>query len=100
MAVTAAPDAISVKPHVLTPDGPSGGAQIIASYADAGGSPLEVKIILFQLGHAIGVGVYPTDRNGTVLRWDHGPADDPSVIHWNAPHCADDQCGSPCGHEG
>jgi hypothetical protein len=73
--------------------------EIRAVFTAADGSPLLVKITMFQLDDGrIGVGVYPTESNGVVLRWDDGPQDDPQVIYWAAPHCADDVCGSPCGH--
>lgn len=48
----------------------------------------------------IGKGVHPSPDRGTVLRWDDGPDAEPRVIAWEAPHCADDECGSPCGHQG
>jgi hypothetical protein len=64
------------------------------------GASIEAKITLFELpGGTPGVGVYPTAASGAVLRWDHGPAADPRVVYWRAPHCGDDQCGSPCGHK-
>lgn len=71
---------------------------ITALFSALDGSEMPVKVTLFQLGDAIGVGVYPTKDNGVVLRWDDGPTADPRVIYWRAPHCADDECGSPCPH--
>lgn len=72
----------------------------------ATGADVPVKIRLFQIDTGrvpFGAGVYMTDeagepQRGTVLRWDNGPAADPVVIHWEAPHCADDDCGSLCSH--
>lgn len=60
------------------------------------------RVVPFKIKEtgAVGVGVYPTSKRGTVLRWDRGLLRRPTVIHWQAPHCADDQCGSPCGHVG
>lgn len=74
----------------------------------ATGADLPVEIRLFQLGtggFGFGVGVYMTDDAGrpswgTVLRWDEGPEAAPVVIQWKHPHCEDDECGLPCGHEG
>jgi hypothetical protein len=51
-------------------------------------------------GEVLVVGVYPDETHGTVYRWDAGPDAAPTVIHWAAPHCAEDQCGSPCEHRG
>lgn len=69
------------------------------------GDDLPVTISLFQGRDPrhMGVGVYVTDGDGeqvrgTVLRWDKGVGEDPRVIYWERPHCAGDQCGSPCGH--
>lgn len=69
----------------------------------ATGADLPVTITMFQDGALMGVGVYVdgedgTPAMGTVLRWDSGPGADPKVIRWERPHCADDDCGSPCGH--
>ena len=37
---------------------------------------------------------------GTVIRWDQGVDADATFLgYWQAPHCADDECGKPCGHE-
>ncbi len=63
------------------------------------GEDLPVRVRLFSLDcRAFGVGIYPAEDRGIVLRWDRGPDEDPAVIHWRAPHCPDDVCGSPCGH--
>lgn len=69
------------------------------------GADLPVTITVFQglNPRLMGVGVYvPGDDGkplmGTVLRWDEGTRADPRVIRWERPHCADDECGSPCGH--
>ena len=78
--------------------------QISATFRAPDGTDLQVRITLFQVaGGPPGVGVYFCDGNGdlargTVLRWDAGPDADPTVIHWEAPHCADDECGKPCAH--
>jgi hypothetical protein len=69
------------------------------------GTDLAARITLFQVaGGPPGVGVYFRDKGGNlvrgaVLRWDRGPDADPAVIYWEAPHCEDDQCDDPCGHE-
>ena len=47
---------------------------------------------------AYGISIYPDLDYGTVRRWDRGFRHRPTVIHWAVPHCADDQCGSPCAH--
>ena len=69
------------------------------------GEDLPVLVTLFQNEdlRLMGAGVYMAGRTGqpvrgTVLRWDAGPEEDPVIITWQAPHCADDECGSPCGH--
>lgn len=63
------------------------------------GSALQAKVSLFMLEDGrIGAAVYPDPAHGAVLRWDDGPQADPRVIYWEAPHCADDECDSPCGH--
>lgn len=69
------------------------------------GADLPVTITLFQGGDPrhMGVGVYTPGADGqpalgTVLRFDDGPDAGPRVIFWERPHCADDQCGEPCGH--
>jgi hypothetical protein len=54
-------------------------------------------------GDSIGAGLYfrGTDgqkTHGTVMRWDFGPGAEPTVGQWQAPHCARDECGSPCEH--
>ena len=73
----------------------------------ADGTDLPVTISVFQYGadpRLFGVGAYLADENselarGTVLRWDDGPEAAPAIIHWQAPHCAADECGAPCGHQ-
>ena len=88
-------------PPAAGQDGLSAKQEIRALFTATDGSPLSVKITMFQLADGrIGVGVYPTEASGTVLRWDDGPQEDPLVIYWAAPHCADDVCGAPCGHKG
>jgi hypothetical protein len=69
------------------------------------GEDLPVTIALFQGGDPrhMGVGVYVAgedgeDVRGIVLRWDRGVDEDPRIICWEAPHCADDECGKPCAH--
>lgn len=91
---------------VGVPEGAIAGDQIvpcqdvIAAFTAPDGTPgHQVKVRLFQIGPVIGVGVYPCGDRGVVLRWDDGPLEDPRVIYWQAPHCADDECGSPCSHE-
>lgn len=72
-----------------------------ATFTRPDGTAAEARVTLFQIDGSgvIGVGVYPGPGDaGTVLRWDKGLGSAPSVVHWRAPHCADDQCGSPCGH--
>lgn len=66
---------------------------------------LPVEIRPFQLDDppVVGVGTYFFDHSGqrirgTVLRWDNGLDADPTVIQWRAPHCENDECGSPCEH--
>lgn len=77
-----------------------GDTQEITALFDSGtGVILPVRITLFQIAPGvIGAGVYPDDDHGTVLRWDGGSGAEPSVIHWQAPHCEDDRCGHPCRH--
>ena len=71
----------------------------VAEFTHADGTAVRARITMFQLDDGrIGVGVYPAADRGTVLRWDQGTHADPAVIYWQAPHCVDDQCGSPCGH--
>lgn len=69
------------------------------------GPDLPVRIRLFQFDEdgRVGMGFYFVDDNGahvrgTVLRWDHGAHTDPTVVQWQAPHCKNDDCGSPCEH--
>ena len=70
-----------------------------AEFTHTDGAATRARITLFQLDDGrIGAGVYPAADRGTVLRWDQGTHADPTVIYWQAPHCADDECGSPCGH--
>lgn len=57
-------------------------AEITAVF-DASGAPFPVKVTFFQLGDVIGVGIYPTDRNGVVARWDNGVTEKPRIVHWN-----------------
>lgn len=74
-------------------------AEAVVMFDRPDGTAATARISLFMLENGrIGVGVYPTPERGTVLRWDDGPDADPRVIFWEAPHCADDDCGSPCGH--
>ena len=99
--------AIQVRP--TGPDDIKQAGQVVAAvFRDpATGADVPVTIRLFQLGfgaEGFGVGVYMTDgagepQRGTVLRWDDGPEAEPTVIQWQASHCKDDECGSPCGHE-
>ena len=57
-----------------------------------------LSVRLFQLSNGTpGIGIHSKNR-GRVWRWDRGFRHRPTVIHWLAPHCADDQCGSPCAH--
>ena len=54
-------------------------------------------------GDSIGAGLYfrredGEKTHGTVMRWDFGPDAEPTVGQWQAPHCTEDECGSPCGH--
>jgi len=87
-------------PHTEIPVPFGAQRDIYAMFTAADGAPLPAQITLFQLADGrIGVGVYPIETKGTVLRWDRGPDADPSVIHWGAPHCDDDKCGSPCSHK-
>jgi hypothetical protein len=65
--------------------------QVTAVFTAPDGTPFPVVVRLFQVGAIFGVGVYPTDARGTVLRWHDGPHEDPHVIHWAAPQ-------SPEGH--
>jgi hypothetical protein len=85
MAVTADPAAVTVEAATVTLDSEATQAQVIGRYTAPDGTPLEVRITLFQLGTAIGVGVYPAPYTGAVLRWDQGPTEDPSIIYWAAP---------------
>ncbi len=86
-------------PHATCDGDGTARQEITALFTNPDGSELPVKVTLFQLAHGpIGVGVYPTAGNGAVLRWDDGPEAEPTLIHWQAPHCADDQCGAPCEH--
>jgi hypothetical protein len=65
------------------------------------GEPVTGAVSVFVLDDGrIGAAFYPDPEHGTVLRWDNGPAAGPRVIHWQAPHCPEDECGSPCGHLG
>lgn len=74
-------------------------AEATAMFDGPDGVVATARISLFMLDDGrIGVGVYPTRVRGTVLRWDSGQDADPRVIFWEAPHCAADECGSPCGH--
>lgn len=76
-------------------------AEAMAMFTRPDGTEATARISLFMLEDGrIGAGVYPSRDRGTVLRWDDGPDADPRVIFWEAPHCADDECGSPCGHGG
>lgn len=71
-----------------------------ARFTAPDGAVTTAQVVLFQLDDGrVGVAVYPSAARGAVLRWDHGPATDPAVIYWQAPHCAEDQCGTPCGHQ-
>jgi len=88
-------------PRTTSAPGGAGDAEteeITAVFTNPDGSEMPVKVTFFQLGHTIGVGVYPAADRGAVLRWDYGPAEIPNVIDWRAPHCPDDKCGSPCSH--
>jgi hypothetical protein len=60
-------------------------ATIVALFTGPDGSQMPARITLFQTGDAIGIGVYPTEANGAVFRWDAGITEDPTVIHWRAP---------------
>jgi hypothetical protein len=87
---------------------PGATVKIAAVFRDpADGSDLPVTITVFQLpavcGAQPGIGLYFNDEagqrlRGAVLRWGRGPDADPTLIHWERPHCEDDECGSPCGH--
>lgn len=85
---------------------PGGTEKITAIFRAPDGSDLPVTITVGQLPAVCGgqpvVGVYFNDEagepmRGAVLRWVR-PDADPALIHWQAPHCEDDQCGKPCGH--
>jgi hypothetical protein len=53
---------------------------------------------VFQLsGGEYGVGLHSKNR-GIVWRWDNGLLHKPLVVHWYAPHCDNDTCGSRCEH--
>lgn len=67
---------------------------------------VRVELGTFQLDDtgAPGVHTYVLDNDGNrvrgvVVRWDNGPDVAPMIVHWRRPHCPDDQCGSPCGHD-
>jgi hypothetical protein len=63
-------------------------ARLIKAVFDTDGEPT-VTIRLFCVGDVIGVGIYPSERKGIVLRWHDGPSQDPVIIHWDAD-------GPPC----
>lgn len=76
-------------------------AEAVAQFTSASGAVTTARAVLFQLDDGrIGAAFYPDGDHGTVLRWDSGTGAGPVVIHWQAPHCPDDECGSPCGHGG
>ena len=58
--------------------------QVTALFTAPDGTEFPVMVRLFQVGAIFGVGVYPTETTGTVLRWHDGPHEDPHVIHWAA----------------
>jgi hypothetical protein len=64
-------------------------AEFTAVFTAPDGSLMPVKVTMFQIGHRIGVGIYPTDRKGVVARWDNGITEKPRIVHWN-------QDGPPC----
>ena len=83
--------------YLVVPQGVPDGDRIspdrtIKAVFDTAGEPADVTIRLFCVGDVIGVGVYPTDRNGVVLRWHDGPSEDARVIHWRAPESPGDVC--------
>lgn len=56
----------------------------VAEYTHADGTTTQVALTLFQLDDGrIGVGVYPTADRGTVLRWDDGTDEKPTVGQWH-----------------
>lgn len=82
--------------------GIAGKAIATAVITSSTGRVTEVGLSLFMLADGrIGAGVYPSPDRGAVLRWDRGVNEDPVFIKWQAPdpHCADDLCGAPCGHQ-
>jgi hypothetical protein len=81
---------VTVPQGAATDNGVAPCRDITAVFAAPDGAELPVLVRLFQLGDVIGVGVYPTERQGAVLRWDHGATARPTVIHW-------DLDGPPCG---
>lgn len=81
--------------------------QLVAAFRHpVTGALMPVTITFFQSGSdpsLMGVGIYTADEagnpaRGTVIRWDNGPDAEPAVIRWEARHCEDDRCGSPCRH--
>jgi hypothetical protein len=80
------------------------GVDAVVVVTQPGAEDIVIRVVLFTVDRpdgttTVGAGIYPVPDHGTVLRWDHGIAAEPRVIHWAAPHCADDECGSPCGHQ-
>jgi hypothetical protein len=103
-ATTSTPAVPEEIEYLVVPQGTPQGDQItpsrtIKAFFDApSGECVMVTLRLFCVGDVFGVGIYPEPDSGTVLRWHDGPHAKPRVIHWQAPHCEDDQCGSPCAH--
>jgi hypothetical protein len=85
-----------VDPAVAAAAGELGGPLPIRLHPDSPPGPAVEAY--WMHGEVLVVGVYPDETHGTVYRWDAGLDAAPTVIHWEAPHCADDECGSPCGH--
>lgn len=79
----------AAKATLLVPQGMPGDggvepcAEVLAIFRAPDGSDLPVKITLFQVGAVFGVGVYPAERRGEVLRWHDGPEGKPRIVHWN-----------------
>jgi hypothetical protein len=79
-------------PQGMPPDSNAiaAGQYVTLMFTAPDGSDLPVKVTFFQRDDVFGVGVYPTERRGEVLRWHDGPAQEPTAIHWNldGPPCS------------
>lgn len=81
------------------PDLPVQQVTATARYIHTDGTVTETRIVLFQTDdNRAGIGFYPEEDRGTVLRLDDGTKASPTVVPWRAPHCEEDDCGSPCRH--